>query len=154
ISSLHLISIKKDVGLGYTLILLLIALVSGKRIFFRHLDHAVAGEQYHDHKKYNINRGRRSRDQACSKKAGKQDHYKNPISQKSCSQCALIHFLQIFQLLYTYIVKYAIHRFLVFPRLLSSAAIFVFLSASAWTWIVASDLLPFDNRTGLLLLHV
>src|SRR5699024_11732347 len=86
-------------------------------------------------KKYDISRGRCSRDQACSKKAGKQDHYKNPINQKSCSQCALIHFLQIFQLLYTDIFKYAIHRFLVFPRLLSSAAIFVFLSASAWTWI-------------------
>lgn len=53
ISSLHLISIKKDVGLRFTLILLLIALVSGKRIFFRHLDHPVAGEQDHDHKKYN-----------------------------------------------------------------------------------------------------
>ena len=92
----------------------------GKRIFFRHLDHPVAGEQDHDHKKYNINRGRCSRDQACSKKAGKQDHYKNPINQKSCSQCALIHFLQIFQLLYTDIFQI---RNSSFPRF-SAAVIF------------------------------
>ena len=37
-------------------------------------------------------------------------------------------------------------------KILSSATVFVFLAASAWAWIVTSDLLTYMNGTGFLLL--
>ena len=37
-------------------------------------------------------------------------------------------------------------------KILSSAAVFVFLAASAWAWIVTSNLLTYMNSTGFLLL--